>query len=297
MDIIKDLKSLKCGQVIKDVLLSKYTTYRLDEKALCLVTPNNLNDLIKLIKYLKDNHLKYKIIGNGSNLIFAHYYDGILIKLDKLSKLIINNDEIEVEGGYSLIKLAMEAAKKGLSGLEFASGIPGTIGGAIYMNAGAYNASMSNIVKEIKVLDNDLNIKTLTNQDLNFSYRSSLLKSNHEYICLSAKLKLNKGDSKVIWNLMKERKQKRNQTQPLEYPSAGSVFRNPDNDYAGRIIEELGFKGKNINDAAVSNKHANFIINLGKAKGIDIINLIKEINNKVKQKYNIELELEQEIVE
>jgi len=194
------------------------------------------------------------------------------------------------------MKLALKTANLGLSGLEFASGIPGTIGGALYMNAGAYNSSMSDIILETQVLDENLNIITLTNQQLNFGYRYSILKQK-DYICLNAKMKLKKRNKEEILNIIKTRKEKRLQSQPLEFPSAGSVFRNPEGMYAGKLIEDLGLKGENIGDAYISEKHANFIINKGNASGEDIDKLITLIKKQVKEEYDIELINEQEIIE
>jgi len=255
-----------------------------------------LDTYIELLE--KENNIKYKIIGNGSNLIFLNkYYDGILIKLEEMNELMINENKIVVGAGYSLIRLANKMSKLGYSGLEFATGIPGTIGGAIYMNAGAYNSDMGYIVSEIKVLTPQLELKTLYNKDLDFHYRSSFLQKNKDYICLEATLILKKANKEQIMEIIEERKTRRLMSQPLEYPSAGSVFRNPTNDYAGRLIEEIGYKGKIIGGAQVSEKHANFIINKGNATGKDVYTLINEIQNKIKEKYNIELKVEQEYVE
>ena len=181
--------------------------------------------------------------------------------------------------------------------MEFASGIPGTGDGAIYMNAGAYKSDMGYIVKEIKVLTPDNEIITMSNKELDFHYRTSYLQKNPGYICLEATLNLYKGDRNAILDVIRDRKKRRMETQPLEFPSAGSVFRNPPDDFAGRLIEELGYKGKKIGGAMVSTKHANFIINVGNAKGNDIKKLILEIQEKVKEKYDIELKVEQEFVE
>ena len=215
----------------------------------------------------------------------------------ELKNLEINDNIIKVGAGYSLIKLSLKCARLGLAGLEFAAGIPGSIGGAVFMNAGAYKSDMGYIVKEVKVLTPDLEIKTLSNKEMDFHYRTSFLKKNPEYICLEATIELTKGDRDLILEVINDRKKRRIESQPLEFPSAGSVFRNPEDDYAGRIIEEIGYKGKRIGDAKVSDKHANFIINVGHAKGDDIKKLILEIREEVIKKYGIELKIEQEFVE
>lgn len=296
--MIEKLKKLKVGKVIFEPKMSNYTTYKVGGNALAIVYPDNLNDLIKLLKFLKENNIKHKVLGNGSNLIFSdETYEGVLIKLTEFNNLEIDDTVITVGAGYNLPKLCMKAAKLGLAGLEFAAGIPGTVGGAVFMNAGAYKSDMGYIISEVKVIDENLNIKTLYNKDLDFHYRSSYLQKHRDLICIEAKIVLRKGDAKAIMDVIADRKQRRLLTQPLEYPSAGSVFRNLENDYAGRLIEELGYKGKNIGGAYVSEKHANFIINKGNAKASDVRNLINEIKEKVKEKYNIDLIVEQEFVD
>ena len=296
--MIENIKKLKIGKIIVKPKMSDFTTYKVGGYAKALVYPNSVDSLTKLLKYLKENNIKHKVIGNGSNLIFKdELYDGVLIKLTELDNLEISGTTLKVEAGYNLIKLSMKAAKLGLAGLEFASGIPGTIGGAVYMNAGAYKSDMGYIVREVKVLTPSLEIKTLSNKELDFHYRTSFLQKNKDYICLEATIKLVKGDSKAIMDVIQDRKKRRLESQPLEYPSAGSVFRNPEGDYAGRLIEELGYKGKNIGGAYVSEKHANFIINKDKATATDVRSLIEEIRKKVKDKYNIDLIVEQEFVD
>jgi len=297
MNIVKNIIDLNIGEVISDINLKDYTTYKLEGDGLCVVSPDDVNCLIKLLKYLKDNKIKYKIIGNGSNLIFNDNYDGVLIKLDSFQNLEIVGNRIVVGAGYSLMKLALRVSRQGLSGMEFATGIPGTIGGAVFMNAGAYKSDMGYIVSSIKVINPNLEVEILENKELDFHYRTSFLQKNPDYICIEATIYLAKGNTDEIMELINERKQRRLETQPLEYPSAGSVFRNPEGDFAGRLIESIGYKGKKVNDAMVSNKHANFIINTGRAKGSDIKKLINEIKDKVKKEYNIDLIVEQEFVE
>ncbi len=297
MNVIDKIEKLNIGDVLKKVSLKDYTTYKAGGFA-DIVIPDDIDSLITLIKFLKQEKVKYKILGNGSNLIFSDgIYDGVLIKLDNFNKLEFNDNYVTVGAGYSLIKLALRTARMGLSGLEFASGIPGSVGGSIFMNAGAYKMDMGYITTTIKVLDPNLEVKILTNQDLDFHYRYSFLQKAKNYICLEATLLLRKGDVNSILEVINDRKKRRLETQPLEYPSAGSVFRNPNNDYAGRLIEAIGYKGYRIGDAMVSLKHANFIVNMGNATGSDIKKLILEIKSKVKEKYNIDLKVEQEFVE
>jgi len=289
------LKEYEC---YKNCNIKKYNTYKLEVIAKYLVFVKTTEELIKLLKEIKNKKIKYLILGNGSNVIFKdNYYDGIIIKLDKLNKLtILDNNEIEVECGYSLMKLSKDILNYNLSGLEFASGIPGLVGSSIAMNAGAYNKDMASIVKEIKVINKDNELVTMKNSELEFEYRDSFLKKNKEYICISAIITLETGNKEESLELINSRKERRMETQPLNYPSAGSVFRNPPMAHAGKLIEDCGLKGYNINGAEVSEKHANFIINKENCTGKDIIELIDLIKNKVKEKYNIDLILEQEII-
>ena len=294
--MIENIKNMNIGLVYENIDLKKYTNYKVGGTGKLLVIPDTIEKLVELLNYLKENNIKYKIIGNGSNLIFVNDYNGVLIKLDKLNNVQINDKEVTAEAGASLIGLALKVSRMGLKGMEFATGIPGTIGGAVYMNAGAYKEDMASIIKKVKLLDENDNIIELNKEDLEFGYRKSILQSK-KYVCLEATLLLDYGDIDEIMALIEKRKQKRIETQPLEYPSAGSVFRNPENGFAWQLIDDIGYKGKRIGDAMVSEKHANFIINVGNANGSDIKELIDEIKNKVKDKYNIDLKVEQEIVE
>lgn len=293
--MIEELKKIKCGKKIYDIDLKKYTTYKLNGSAKILVIPENLKELLTLLKVIKEKKYKYKIIGGGSNLIFDGDYNGILIKLDKFNKLEIKDTKIIVGPGYNLMKLAIKTSKLGLTGMEFATGIPGTVGGALVNNSGAYKSDMGYIIESILVITPDLEIKRLYNKELNYHYRDSFFKHNPNYVCLETNIILKKGDKEEILNIIEDRKKRRIMSQPLEYPTAGSVFRNPPDNFAGKLIEDIGYKGKKIGGASISNKHANFIINEN-GTGKDIIKLITEIQEKIKEKYNIELVLEQEIV-
>ena len=281
---IKENVSLKTLTTLKVGGISKYVFY-----------PKDVTSLKKALTLFKKNNINYKIFGNGSNIIPSDkIYDGVIIKLSSLNNLKIEDEVIEVEAGYSLMKLAKEVIKLGLSGLEWACGIPGTIGGAVYMNAGAYKQDMSFVLEKITALDENMNIVTLNKDELDFSYRHSRLMEEN-LICLSATLKLENKDISLIEEVVNKRKEKRMETQPLEYPSAGSVFRNPFNDFAGRLVEECNLKGKQIGGAMISLKHANFIINKDNATGKDVLDLINLAKKEVKEKFNIELKQEQEL--
>ncbi len=282
----------------EEASLKKYNTYRIDAKCKYLVFPKDKEEFRNLVKYLKNKEEKFLVLGNGSNIILSlEYYDGVIILLNKLNELNINGESIEVGAGYSLQRLALETSNLGLEGLEFATGIPGQIGASIAMNAGAYNNSLSEVVSTVEVLNKDLEFVTMTNKDINFAYRDSFFKTNPDYYIVSATIKLRQGEKQEILERVSKRRVKRLETQPLDMPSAGSVFRNPEGMHAGALIEKCGLKGFSIGGAQVSEKHANFIVNTGNATGAEIVQLIDRVREDVAKEYNIELILEQIIIE
>lgn len=296
-NFILELEKLNLGKIEKDISLSTLTTYKTGGIAKLVVYPNNINNLKQMLKLIHKYNINYFILGKGSNTLFSDKeFNGVIIKLDKLNNFEIKETEIYVESGMILSKLVQASIKNELTGLEFAIGIPGTIGGAIYMNAGAYGNNMSNIVKSVIVLDEKLQIEEIPLEKLKFDYRYSIFQANKNLICVAANIKLEHGNHDEIASKIKENLLKRKNSQPLEYPSAGSVFRNPEGNYAGKIIEELGLKGKTIGGAEISTKHANFIINKNNASSSDILNLIKLVQKEVKDKYKIDLKLEQQLV-
>ena len=296
-DVIKEIISRHLGKVLVNEKICNYTTYRVGGKVRAICYPKGEEELIELVKLLKDKKIKYFTLGNGSNVLFSDkLYDGIIIKLDNFNKISINDNIIKVGAGYPLIKLSNDAMRNSLVGLEFASGIPGTVGGGIFMNAGAYGEDMSKIVESVRVLTSDLKIKTLTNKQMKFSYRTSMLQDHLDYVCIGATLKLNYGQKEEIETIMTERRKQRRSTQPLTLPSAGSVFRNPAGMYAGKLIEDMGLKGFTVGKAMVSDKHANFIVNMGNAKASDIKKIIDVIKQKALIKYNIRLHVEQRLI-
>ncbi|MBQ6284997.1 MAG: UDP-N-acetylmuramate dehydrogenase [Bacilli bacterium] len=274
--------------------LTKYNTYRLNSISKCVVFPSNIDELKEVLNVVKD--YKHMILGNGSNVILPPYYDGVIIKLDKFNGCELHDDYVYAECGYMINKLSMDLVEKGYSGLEWANGIPGTIGGCVYNNAGAYNSSISEILISATIYDGK-EIIELNNEEMNFSYRDSILKHNKNLILLSCKLKIVSADKEELKQIVNDRTQKRLQTQDLSHPSCGSVFRNPEGVAAGKLIDDLGLKGLNINGAMVSKIHANFIINDDNATQEDIVNLINKIKKDVKDTYDIDLVLEQEIIE
>ena len=298
MEIVKEfIEKNSIGKYEENVSLANHTTYRVGGNAKMFVYPKNQEKLINLLNFLKNNKIKYKVLGNGSNTLFSDKeYDGVIVKLDCFDNIKYFRNTVTAEAGVNLIKLSNQTVRKGLAGLEFATGIPGTVGGAIYMNAGAYKSDMGYITKSAKVLTPNLEVIVMTNKELNFHYRSSFLQKNKDYICLEATFELRKNDKNLLLEIVEDRKKRRIESQPLEYPSAGSVFRNPENLFAGKLIEDLGYKGYSIGGAKVSEKHANFIINYNNATSSDIKELIEFIKKEVKEKYNVELKVEQEFV-
>ena len=289
MNNIKDIK------IEENVSLKSYNTYKIDSKAKYLIKVYSIKGLIDILKYLKEENIEYFILGNGSNIIMDDYFKGAIIKLDGLNKIKINKNIVEAEAGAMMNTLANMTVMHELTGLEWAINIPGSIGGSIVGNAGAYNSDiMANLIS-VKILDSNYEVKELKKEDIVYSYRSTNLKDKG--IIISACFKLEKGNKEESLELMKNRCEKRIASQPLELPSAGSVFRNPEGDYAGRLIEEAGLKGKIIGGAQVSEKHANFIVNIGGATSQDIKNLIELIKGEVKDKFNVDLILEQNIID
>ena len=297
-EFLNEVDKLDIGKIVKDVFISKYTTYKVGGLVRAIIYPKNTDKLVLLCKLIKKYNIKYKILGNGSNLLFSDKtYEGVLIKLDEFNKIEFFDNKIVCGAGASLMKVARESIKRGLAGLEFATGIPGTIGGAVYMNAGAYKSDMGYVTRSVKVLTDDFKIITLTNEEMNFHYRSSFLQHHPNYICLEATIRLEKGDRNALEEVVKDRKQRRMKSQPLNYPSAGSVFRNPENaDPSGKLIEDIGLKGLTKGGAEVSEVHANFIINKNNASAKDIHDLILFVKDAVKDHYGIDLKIEQEFV-
>lgn len=296
--MINELKEY--AKVIEHASLKKYNTYRIDGKTKYLISPNSINDLASVIRILRDNNIKYYILGNGSNIIINDKeYDGATIILNKLNGIEIH-PEMQMayaEAGAMLPLVAKKSVEQSLTGLEFAAGIPGTVGGAIYGNAGAYNSCILDYISSVTVLDENLEVKVLEHEDITYGYRTSIFKEEKKYIILGAKFYLKEGDKENSLETIEERRERRAESQPLEYPSAGSVFRNPEGDFAGRLIESCNLKGYRIGGAEVSEKHANFVINKDNATGKDIHDLIEYIHDEVYRKTNVDLQIEQEYID
>lgn len=285
-------------EILEGVSLKNYNTYRIDTKTKYLALPSSVEELKGLLEYLNKEKIKYIILGNGSNVIIGDsVYDGVIIVLTKINDIKIDNNVIVAECGAMLPKMCNVATSKGLKGLEWASGIPGTLGGSVVGNAGAYLSCIFDYLIDVTVLKNG-KIETIKKEDIKYGYRYTEFKDNKDIIILKARLMLEKGSVQESLELIQDRRERRLKSQPLNYPSAGSVFRNPSKESpAGKLIEEASLKGYRIGGAEVSRLHANFIINVDNAKACDIKELIKVIKDKVKEKDNIDLICEQEILE
>ncbi len=290
------MKEIKGIKISENASLKNLNTYKLESHAKYLIRVETLEGLIDLLKYLKESNINYFILGAGSNIIIDEYFDGAVIKLDGLRKIEVKDNIITSEAGVMMGALSCASMDHNLTGLEWAINIPGTVGGSIVGNAGAYKSEMFDSLVKIKVLDENLEIKELKKEEIKHTYRHTDLKGKN-WIVLEATFKLEKGNKEESLELVKDRQERRNKTQPLDMPSAGSVFRNPEGDHAGRLIEEAGLKGYQIGGASVSTKHANFIVNTGNATSNDIKNLIELVHSQVKEKFNVDLVLEQEIID
>ena len=281
------------GEVSLNVSLKEYTSFKIGGQAELFVVPNNLMELIHVLTILKENNISYFLLGAGSNLLISDKgIKGAVIKLgDGFDYAYAKDDYILAGARVSLAKLASCAKDAGLSGLEFASGIPGSLGGALFMNAGAYGGEMKDVVTEVSYIDSDAVVKTISCDECDFGYRKSIFSSGDKII-ISAKFILKKGNRDEILKTMRELNAKRKEKQPLEYPSAGSTFKRPEGHFAGALIEEAGLKGYTIGGAQVSEKHAGFIINTGAATASDVCELIEHVKKTVYEKFNVELEPE-----
>ena len=288
------------GEVKEHVSLKNMNTYRIDGKAKVLIEPNSINDLVEVIKTLREFKTPYFILGAGSNIVFNdREIDGVVIKLTRLSGVEVykNDNIVYAEAGAMLPKVVVDSVNNGLCGLEFAAGIPGTIGGAVYGNAGAYNSCIMDYVQSVTALDQNNEIVTLNHEDIEYEYRNTMFKKTKKYIILGAKLFLREGNKEESEAVMADRKKRRVESQPLDFPNAGSVFRNPEGDFAGRLIESCDLKGYRMGGAEVSEKHANFIVNKENATGKDVHDLILYVHDTVKEKTGVDLLIEQEFVD
>ena len=286
------------AEVIYEAPMKKYTSFKCGGNASVLIIPDSVENLNKIVEFSYSKNVKPMIVGNGSNLLVTdNGINGIVIKIgSKLSEIrLLDETTIYCEAGASLKSLCMFALENSLSGLEFAYGIPGTLGGAVYMNAGAYGGEMKDVLYSVNHIDEDGNEGTLSKENLDLGYRYSAYTKNG-FVITSAILKLTKADKKDIKEAMDDKLGRRKDKQPLEYPSAGSTFKRPAGYFAGALIEDCGLKGYTVGGAQVSEKHAGFVINKGGATSTDVITLIKDVQKIVFEKHGVMLETEVKIV-
>ena len=281
-----------------DEPLKSHTTFKIGGNCIALIEPREISDIIEAVKICRKNNIKFFVIGNGSNLLVPDEgYNGVIIKLkSEFSTIQVEGEYLIVNSGAKLSEVYTVAYENSLTGFEFASGIPGTIGGAIYMNAGAYGGEMKDIVESVEVLDLDnFELRELKNEELEFSYRKSIIQRRN-YIVTTIKLKLQKGNKEKINAVYEDLRERRNSKQPLNFGSAGSTFKRPEGHFASKLIEDAGLKGYHINDAWVSEKHSGFIVNKGNASFKEVMELIEYVQKVVFEKFGVKLETEVRIL-
>lgn len=298
--------------------MKKYTTFKVGGPAECLIKISSKKDLKEILKFANENNIQITVLGNGSNVLVQDKGIKGITLIIKIEKIEIENQaenlnnnksknkeensgnnntkvKIKLGAGEKIAKVGIKFSKEGLTGFEEISGIPGTIGGAVRMNAGAHGREMKDVIKTVKCLDYYGNEKTFTNEEMNFGYRTSILKTE-KYIVTEVEIELDKGNSEEIKEKMDMYKEKRKNSQPLEYPSAGSTFKRGEDFITAKLIDEAGLKGTKVGDAEVSRKHGGFIINKGNATASDILELVRIIKNKIYEKYQKKIELEVEVL-
>ena len=289
-------EKLSCfAETEKDIPLSSMTTLRIGGPASLVVYPETFIAFDQIMRLIKEENIPYKVIGKGSDLLCSDdRFDGVVIRLDRyLHHMYFSGTRAFAEGGASIIAFSVSAMKAGLSGLEFASGIPGTVGGAVFMNAGAYRSCMEEITERVLVY-RDGDFVWMTKEECEFSYRESIFSSHPDWIIMGIEASLTQKDSHEIEELMEDRRKRRMESQPLEFPSCGSVFRNPEGMNAWQLIEGIGYRGRKRGGAVVSEKHCNFIVNAGGATAQEYISLVNEITELVEEKYSVTLIMEME---
>ena len=278
--------------VLRDEPMKRHTSFKIGGPAKVYARPESVVQLKNLITLAKRWNTEYFVTGRGTNLLVGDKgIDKLVISTERMADVRRDEGRIVCSCGAGLTNVAVYAANEGLTGLEFAYGIPGSVGGAVVMNAGAYGGQMADVLRYVTVMDASGEVKRLEAGALEMGYRSSNVLSNG-WTVLMAELELNECSGEAIWEKMEQLMSARRLKQPLEYPSAGSTFKRPEGDFAGRLIEEAGLKGERVNDACVSEKHAGFIVNLGNAKASDVVELIDRVCERVYARYGVELEPE-----
>ena len=289
--------SIDKEKILYNEPMKKYTTFKVGGPAECLIKIDNETDLKEILNFANENNIETHVVGNGSNLLVLDGGIKGIIILMRIEDIKISEEKyiIEVKSGTKIAKLGQILANQQIAGFEELSGIPGTIGGAVIMNAGAHGKEMKDIVKSVRCLDYSGKVKEFTNKEMNFEYRNSILKNN-KYIVISVILELYKGNKQEIQQKMKIYKDYRKEHQPTEYPSAGSTFKRGEDYITAKLIDESGLKGYKVGDAEVSTRHAGFIINKGNATANDILNLIEYVKKVIYEKFGKKLDLEIQII-
>ena len=278
--------------------MSKHTTFRIGGEADLLIEPKTVDEIMAVISALTKSHTPYMIVGNGSNLLVSDKgFRGAVVKLgNEFAAASANGTILTAQSGIKLSRLANLALEEELTGLEFAAGIPGTLGGAIYMNAGAYGGEMEQVIQEVTYLDGDGNVKTIQGTECEFGYRTSIFSKHPDWVILGCKIGLKQGDAKEIRALMDDLAERRISKQPLNFPSAGSTFKRPEGYFAGKLIQDAGLMGVRVGGACVSEKHAGFVVNDKGATAQEVRALIQKIQDEVKTQFGVELEPEVKFV-
>ena len=298
MDLYSSLCTItKEENILRDEPMCRHTTFRVGGPADYFVTPQSVEEIRGILAVCRKENVPYYIVGNGSNLLVGDGgFRGVVLQIfKKMNDVRVEGERVTAQAGVLLSKVASAAYNASLTGLEFAAGIPGTLGGAVRMNAGAYGGEMKQVLKWVKVLDNEGNIITLDASELEMGYRTSIIEKKG-YIVLQARIGLNIEFSEDIGLIMQMFMQKRRASQPLEYPSAGSTFKRPEGYFAGKLIDDAGLRGYKVGGAMVSEKHCGFVINYDNATATDVINLMKDVQAKVKEKFDVQLEPEVRII-
>ncbi len=294
MDLFRELTAVSGEQnVLRNEPMSRHTTFRIGGPADYFVTPTDKEEIKKIIKFCREAQIPFYVIGNGSNLLVGDRgYRGVIIQIFKqMSKIDVDGEQIAAQAGALLSKVASAALDASLTGFEFASGIPGTLGGALRMNAGAYGGEMKQVVRSADVLTPDGEIITLTVDELGMGYRTSVISKN-DYVVIDAILQLKKGNQEEIQAQMADLRERRVSKQPLEYGSAGSTFKRPEGYFAGKLIDDAGLRGFRVGDAQVSEKHCGFVINRGNATAAEVLELMRIVTERVEEKFGVRLQPE-----
>jgi len=297
-ELAKQLQEMKIGTVKENEPLASHTTIKIGGPADLFIEPSTIENLEKVMNVIREAGVRWTAIGRGSNLLVSDMgIEGAVIKLGSgLDHIEVDGTKVTVGAGASTVALALTLSRKGLSGLEFASGIPGSIGGAVYMNAGAHGSDISKILEKAHILFEDGTMEWLSMEQMKFSYRTSVLQKERPGIVLEAVFNLQEGDVETIKAIIKKNKDYRKETQPWSSPCAGSIFRNPLPNYAGQLVEKAGLKGYSIGGAQISEMHGNFIVNAGNATASDVLALIEYVKEKIWELYSVRMETEVEII-